>query len=192
MVKLTAFASGAAILILELLGVRLLTPTFGSSILVWSAVIAVFLGAMALGYSIGGKLGDRFPDRRLLSAVLVISAILVSLATFIAYPTAAFIGSARLPWLWGPTLGALAIFGLPSAVLAFVPPIVIRLEMRAIESAGAVSGRIFAVSTLGSIVGTLAVPSLIAVLPIRMSLYLVAGALVLLALLLAAPIANRA
>ncbi len=191
MVKLTAFASGAAILILELLGVRLLTPTFGSSILVWSAVIAVFLGAMAMGYSIGGKLGDRFPDRRLLSAVLVVSAVLIAFAAFIAYPTASFIGRANFPWLWGPTLGALAIFGLPSAVLAFVPPIVIRLEMRAIERAGAVSGRVFAVSTLGSIVGTLAVPSLIAALPIRVSLYLLSGALVFLALLLASPIGKR-
>ena len=63
MVKLATFLSGAALLILELIGVRMLTPTFGSSVIVYSAVIAVFLAAMAFGYFIGGYIADRTPHR---------------------------------------------------------------------------------------------------------------------------------
>ena len=63
MVRAAAFFSGAALLILELMGVRLLTPTFGGSTPVYSAVIAVFLAAIATGYFAGGYLADRYPSR---------------------------------------------------------------------------------------------------------------------------------
>jgi len=184
MVKLTAFTAGAALLILELLGVRLLSPTFGSSIMVWSSVIAVFLGAMAVGYFVGGHLGDRYPQRWLLAVILFVSAILVAIATFISYPTAAAIGQARLAGLWAPAVATLAIMGLPSAVLAFVAPIAIRLEASQVEHIGTVSGRIFAISTAGSIAGTLGTPLLIAYLPVSKSLYLLALILAALALAL--------
>lgn len=184
MVKLTTFMAGAALLILELLGVRLLSPTFGSSIMVWSSVIAVFLGAMSIGYFVGGHLGDRFPHRWLLTMVLAASAILMAIATTIAYPTAAAIGQVRLAGLWAPVIAALVIMGLPSAVLAFVCPIAIRLEARDVERVGSVAGQIFAISTIGSIVGTLGTPLLIAWRPVSMDLYLVAGLLMVLALLL--------
>jgi len=188
MVKVTAFIAGAALLILELLGVRLLSPTFGSSIMVWSSVIAVFLGAMAVGYFVGGHLGDRFPQRWLLGVVMVVSGILVAIATCIAYPTAAAIGKARLAGLWAPVLATLAIMGLPSAVLAFVSPVAIRLESRAVERAGTVAGLIFAISTAGSIAGTVGTPFLIAWKPISTNLYIVATALGALGLVLCIPL----
>lgn len=182
MVKTAAFCTGAALLILELMGVRLLTPTFGSSTMVYSAVIAVFLAAMAVGYFVGGSLADRYPSRWMLALVLTVGALLIAGSTIIARPVAAAIGATRMGGLAAPVVAAFIAFSLPSAVLAFVPPIAIRLELREIARSGSVSGRIYAISTIGSILGTLAVPVLIMSLKISTSLYLVAGLLVVTAL----------
>lgn len=184
MIKLAAFLSGAALLILELLGVRMLTPTFGSSVIVYSAVIAVFLAAMAVGYFIGGYIADRAPHRATLALALLAGAVLIAACTPVARPVAEAIGSVRLGGYWAPVLAAFAVFTLPSAVLAFVPPIAIRLEMKDVSRSGSVSGRIYAISTFGSIIGTLSVPLLISVMRISYSLYAVAGVLVVYAILL--------
>ncbi len=102
MVKLAAFLSGATLLILELLGVRMLTPTFGISVIVYSAVIAVFLAAMAVGYFIGGYIADRAPRRATLALTLLAGAVLIAACTPVARPVAEAIGSARLGGYWAP------------------------------------------------------------------------------------------
>jgi MFS family permease len=187
-IKLAAFLSGAALLILELMGVRLLTPAFGSSMIVYSAVIAVFLAAMALGYFIGGYIGDRAPYRSTLALALGVGAVLLAGCTPVAPPVAESFAAARFGGYWAPVLAAFAVFTLPSAVLAFAPPIAIRLEMKDVAHSGSVSGRIYAISTFGSIVGTLSVPFLITLMPVSVGLYCVAGALIVYAgLLLALP-----
>lgn len=180
-VKVAAFFTGAALLILELMGVRLLTPTFGSSAMVYSAVIAVFLAAMAVGYFAGGYLADRYPSRWTLALTLVVGALLMVGSTAAARPVAAAIGAARLGGLAAPVVAAFIAFSLPSAVLAFVPPIAIRLELRDVARGGSVAGRIYAISTFGSILGTLAVPALIMNLRISVSLYLLAALLLVVA-----------
>ena len=177
MIKLAAFLSGAALLILELLGVRMLTPAFGSSVIVYSAVIAVFLAAMAVGYFIGGYIADRAPRSMTLALALWGGALLIAACTPIARPVAEAFASVKLGGYWAPVLAAFVVFALPSAVLAFVPPIAIRLEMRDVTRSGSVSGRIYAISTFGSIVGTLLVPLLISVMRVSYSLYAIAGAL---------------
>ncbi len=182
MVKVAAFFTGAALLILELMGVRLLTPTFGSSMIVYSAVIAVFLAAMAVGYFVGGYLADRYPSRWTLALTLVVGALLIAASTAVARPVAAAVGATRLGGLAAPVVAAFIAFSLPSAVLAFVPPIAIRLELRDVARSGSVSGGIYAISTIGSILGTLAVPALIMGLRISTSLYLTAGLLVAVAM----------
>jgi MFS family permease len=183
-VKLAAFLSGAALLILELLGVRMLTPAFGSSVIVYSAVIAVFLAAMAVGYFIGGYIADRAPHRATMALTLLAGALLVAACTPVARPVAETFASVKLGGYWAPTLAAFAVFTLPSAVLAFVPPIAIRLEMKDVSSSGSVSGRIYAISTFGSIIGTLSVPLLIGAMRVSYSLYAIAGALAVYAALL--------
>lgn len=177
MVKLTAFISGAAVLILELLGVRLLTPTFGTSILVWSAVIGVFLASLSAGYFLGGQIADRYPHLRTLGMVLLLGGTLVAASAGAAYPVAAWMGQARIGGLAAPLLATLILFALPSMVLASVSPIAIKLETSKIEEVGSTSGRIFAISTIGSILGTLSVPFLITYIPVRLSLFLLASIL---------------
>lgn len=184
MIKFAAFLSGAALLILELMGVRLLTPAFGSSMIVYSAVIAVFLAAMAVGYFIGGYIADRAPYRSTLALSLGLGAILLAACTPVAPPVAGAFAAARFGGYWAPVLAAFAVFTLPSAVLAFVPPIAIRLEMKDVSRSGSVSGRIYAISTFGSIIGTLSVPLLIGVMRVSYSLYAIAGAIAVYAALL--------
>ncbi len=184
MVRLAAFISGAALLILELLGVRMLTPTFGSSVMIYSAVIAVFLAAMAVGYFVGGYFADRAPSTRTLAGVFCAASLLVAASTVIARPVASFIGQARWGGLWAPMLAAFVIFALPSAVLAFVPPLAIRLEMRDVARSGSVSGRLYAISTAGSIAGTLSVPLLMTLMPVSWNLYSIAAVLMVLSAVL--------
>jgi len=183
MTKLSAFIAGSALLILELLGLRLLTPAFGSSILVLSAVIGVFLLAMAVGYFLGGYLADRFPSAKLLSLVLIVSGILISLSALFAFPVAFSISYSEINKWFAPILTTLVLFSFPSCSVAMTSPVVIRLEARRIEDVGKVAGKIYAISTLGSIVGTLLVPLLIVWLPIRASLHITAGTLAFLGII---------
>lgn len=172
MLKLSAFIAGSALLVLELLGLRLLTPAFGSSIIVLSAVIGVFLFAMAVGYFIGGFLADRYPKVLTLVLILICSSVLIALSTAFALRVAFSISYSEVNKWIAPIIATFILFSLPSCAVAMTSPVVIRLEARSIEDIGKVAGRIYAISTLGSILGTLSVPLLINYLPVTKSLYL--------------------
>ncbi len=182
MARISAFISGSALLILELLGLRLLTPAFGSSIIVLSSVIGVFLLSMSVGYFAGGWIADRFPTRLTLSIVLFGSAVLISTSALLSFPLAFSISYSELNKWLTPILATFILFSLPSCVLAMTSPIVIRLEARRIEDIGKVAGKIYAISNLGSILGTFAVPLLILLYPVKYSLYLTAGVLLTISL----------
>jgi predicted membrane-bound spermidine synthase len=151
----TVFITGACILIIELMGTRILAPYFGSGIYTWSTLIAVTLAALALGYSFGVRLADRLPRTDILYN-LCLAAGLWTLST---------------PILAGPLLTALAgiadiriallisscILSFPSLfLLGTVGPFIIRLITGQRETVSSVSGRVFAVSTVGSLFGALA------------------------------------
>lgn len=150
----TVFITGACVLIIELMGTRILAPYFGSGIYTWSALIAVTLAALALGYSFGGRLADRLPRANILYS-LCLAAGLWTLST---------------PMMDGPLLTAtikitdIRIGILTSSCMLYFPnlfllgtvsPFAIRLMTRRHETVGSVSGRVFAVSTAGSLAGAL-------------------------------------
>lgn len=149
---LTVTMTGAAVMILELLGTRIIGPFYGVSLYVWASLIAVTLIALALGYFVGGYLADRFPAVRLSHVIL-----------------AAALGTAVIPFLTGPILrltdslglrasaftSALLLFTLPLTALAMVGPYVIKRATRDLSGVGTVAGSVYAVSTVGSVVGTL-------------------------------------
>jgi spermidine synthase len=144
------------LLSVELTASRILAPYFGNSLFVWGSLIGVVLAGLAVGYWLGGALADRFPTSRLLVAVLVAAA-----AAVLAIPFAdEYVLRAIVAWDPGPRadplLGAVALFGVPSVLLACVVPIAVRLRVRALGSVGSTAGRLFALSTLGSIAGTFA------------------------------------
>lgn len=170
-------------MMLELLGTRIIGPFYGVSLYVWSSLISVALIALALGYYLGGLVADRQTRFRLSYAIA-----LAGLAT-VAIP---FI--CRPILLWTNDLGlragaftsALLLFSLPLTCLGMVGPQVIELAARRRNGVGMAAGSVFAVSTVGSVIGTLLLGFfLLPALGSRIILYGVSAALILLALVVA-------
>jgi spermidine synthase len=151
-----AFTGGAVLLSVEIAASRVLAPYFGNSLFVWGALIGVVLTGLSVGYWAGGALADRVPNPLLMVAVLGLGA-----ASVLAIP---FVDEAILEavvaWDPGPRLDPLvasvALFGPASVILAAVTPIAVRLLARSLTTLGRTAGRLFAISTAGSIVGTFA------------------------------------
>ncbi|HEY7076511.1 MAG TPA: fused MFS/spermidine synthase [Solirubrobacteraceae bacterium] len=149
------FCVGAATLGAEIAAARLIAPAFGASTVVWANTIAVVLLALAVGYWAGGRLADRHPRGRSLSAVVLAAAALLACVPLAAVP---LLGGTQdaLSELWGSLLAVLLLVAPPVLVLGTVAPWAIRLRLAAIEDAGEVAGRVYALSTAGSLAGTFA------------------------------------
>ncbi|MEI7728942.1 MAG: fused MFS/spermidine synthase [Verrucomicrobiota bacterium] len=170
---LTSALTGAAILIVEILGAKMLSPYVGTSHFVWTAQITVTLVALATGYYLGGWLADRSPglDRMyvcILGGAIYLCAT-VPLCRSVAYACLEF----RLAV--GSLLAALFLFFVPLTLLATVGPFLVRNFTRSVDSVGGMVGRLSAISTLGSVGGTLLIGYvLIPHLPNSMTMYLTA------------------
>ncbi|HEX5583511.1 fused MFS/spermidine synthase [Gaiella sp.] len=150
------FLSGAVLLGVEIAASRVLAPTFGSSLYVWGALIGVVLSGLAVGYWVGGALADRWPSPYLLVGAIALGAVLV-----LAIPLVdQWVLDRVVSWDPGPRLdplvAAIALFGPMSVVLASVSPIAVRLAARSLDRLGRTAGRLFSISTAGSIAGTFA------------------------------------
>jgi spermidine synthase len=153
--KLVVFVSGAVLMGLEMTGSRVLAIHFGSSIYVWGAIIGIFLAALSLGYYSGGMLADRKPTFYLLNLLLLIAGFWLMLIPFYANPVCRAVLQLNPGERLGPLLSTTILFGGPSVLLGMVSPYSVRLAAREIERMGNVSGRLYALSTFGSIAGTL-------------------------------------
>jgi spermidine synthase len=150
------FLSGAVLLGVEIAASRVLAPYFGNSLFVWGALIGVVLAGLAIGYWAGGTIADRFPDGGLLAAVIGAGAVCVLAVPFVdARVLEAVVGWDPGPRL-NPLLAAVILFGPPSVILAAVTPVAIRLCTHSLAFVGRTAGRLFSVSTAGSIAGTFA------------------------------------
>jgi spermidine synthase len=156
---LLLFVVGAGSLGAEIAAVRLLAPYFGASTVVWANTIGVVLVALSVGYRLGGRLADRRPHLRGLCLLALVAAGLLALVPFAADPlldvavgalddvsAGAFVGS---------LLAVLVLVAVPVLLLGAVSPYALRLAVSKVEEAGTVAGRLYAVSTAGSLAGTL-------------------------------------
>ncbi len=148
---LAPVVSGAAIMGLELVGLRLLAPRFGASTYVWGGLLGTIMAALALGYLAGGALADRRPRPRWVFGLLLAGAAWVAADLLIM--EAALDGAARLGATRGPIVATALLLGPPMIVLGSVSPFVVKLEGR-FSSLGVTAGRVFALSTAGSLAGT--------------------------------------
>jgi MFS family permease len=152
---------GFAVMVLEIIGVRLFDLHFGGSFYVWTSQIGTILLALALGYAIGGALADKFKRARFLALPLSIAGVFTYLIPTFAHPLLNQIVMRHpldqdIPALWkklDPALGSLLVFFLPCFVLAILSPYTIRLATRRVERVGTISGLVYAASTAGSIAG---------------------------------------
>jgi MFS family permease len=186
-VELVVFMAGVATLAAEIAAQRLVAPAFGASTVVWANTIAVVLLALAGGYWLGGRLADRHPRSGALALTALAGAALVALIPLVAIPLLGLTED-RLNELPGSLLAALVLVGPPVLVLGAVSPWAIRLRVRTVEDAGDVTGRLYALSTAGGLVGTFASALLLIPLVGTRWTFLVAAALLALA---AAPGARR-
>ena len=140
---------------LEIISSRVLAPHFGNSVYVWGSIISVFLAALSIGYFWGGRLADRRPEIGVLGT-LILAATLCEMVLLLAGTRLAGLLGAWLGATPGGTLlTATLLFGPPSVFLATVSPFAIRLAAREIAGLGDTAGRLFALSTGGSLFGTL-------------------------------------
>jgi spermidine synthase len=157
-IEVLAFVVGSASLGAEIAAARLLAPWFGASTIVWANTIATVLVALSVGYWVGGRLADRDPTLEGLSRIVLGAAALLALVPFVAGPflrvsvealdrleAGAFVGS---------LFGVLVLVAVPVLLLGAVAPYAVRLSVRTVEEAGRVAGRLYAISTLGSLAGT--------------------------------------
>ncbi len=151
---LTVFFTGAVILVIEILGTRVLAPFYGSTIFVWSALISVTLGFLALGYWFGGKLADRVPSPIMFYLMVFLSG--VSLVILYSFKPHIILVSDTLGLRFAPLASAALFYGIPFVILGTLSPYAIRLTTKSALSSGESSGSIFAVSTIGSLVGAVA------------------------------------
>jgi spermidine synthase len=152
------FGAGIGALATEITASRLLAPYFGSSTIVWANLIGIVLAALALGYWLGGKLADRRPRASLLGSIVLASSVCVALIPFVAEPfldlTVEGLDEASAGAVVGSFIAVLLLCAPPVVLLGMVSPFAIRLAVSTVETAGAVAGRLYALSTAGSLLGT--------------------------------------
>jgi spermidine synthase len=160
------FGAGTGSLATEIAASRLLAPYFGSSTIVWANLIGIVLAGLAFGYWLGGRIADRRPEPRLLGLIVLAAALWVALTPFVARPFLdAAVGNlddASAGAVVGSFFAVLLLFAPAVVLLGMVSPFAIRLAITDVESAGAVAGKFYALSTAGSLLGTF-VPALIAI-----------------------------
>ena len=151
---LTAFITGSVVMALEILGSRLLAPVFGNSLFVWGALIGVILAAMSSGYAFGGWISDRRPGGQVLAGLLLGSGAWTFLIAWIGQALLFKVAGAIEDPRWGPCLAAALLLAPPAFGLSGVLPAMLRLAVSDLEYLGRHTGRMIALSTVGSLAGT--------------------------------------
>jgi len=150
-----AFVTGAIVMSFEMLGSRYLNPYFGSGIYTWASLISTVLAALTAGYFGGGRVADRYPSARVLgAAVLIGSAFILALPSFSTLLLEALLDAID-DIKAGSLASAFVLMFFPVAFYGAYSPFAIRLLLRSTHASGGVSGGVYAISTAGSIVGTL-------------------------------------
>lgn len=194
---LIAFVSGMATLAIELSASRLLGSVFGNSNLVWANVIGLMLLYLTVGYFLGGRLADRFARADVLLRLILWAAFLSGLIPVLARPiisrAAQAVFGAEAALALGSFIVILILFSVPVTLLGTVSPFVIRLAVTDVAGSGRVAGQVYAVSTLGSLLGTF-LPVLVTIPQIgtTRTFLLFSGALFIIAFLTLVRINRRA
>ena len=178
------FGAGTGTLAVEIAASRLLAPYYGSSTVVWANLIGLVLLALALGYWLGGKLADRRPSGRLLGWIVLAAGAYVVIVPFITRPILDVAATGLDELSAGAVIGSffatLLLFAPPVFALGMVSPFALRLALDTVGNAGEVAGRLYALSTAGSLLGAF-LPALVTIPLIGTQRTLILAAVVLVA-----------
>ncbi len=183
---LAVFACGALVMAYEIIGSRILAPFIGASTYVWTSLIGVILASLSLGYWLGGRMADRRPDVRILASVIFIAGGLISVTVLVKEIVLSFVASAPVGVELRSVIASLILFAPASTCLGFVTPYAVKLRMSSLADSGKTVGRLYALSTIGSIAGTFGAGFfLIPFVGSVRTLYLIAACLIGVSVLLA-------
>ncbi|MBI5091276.1 MAG: fused MFS/spermidine synthase [Candidatus Hydrogenedentes bacterium] len=149
------FVSGGAGMAFEILGSRVLAPDFGSTMFVWGSLISVFLFALCLGYSIGGRLSEKADSLALLGIMTLAPAVLLLSFPLYGFWVSGLIFDQDMGARLGPLVASCCLFFLPTIFFGTITPLAVSLLASPRHGAGRSAGDVFAISTTGSIIGTL-------------------------------------
>lgn len=153
LLPVSVFVSGAVVMVLEVLGARFIAPVYGTSLHVWSAIIAVTLLSLSVGYWVGGRFADRYPHASAYFLVFEIAALLIVLLPLVREPV--LTATKPLGLRGGALASAVLFLGVPLTLLGMISPYAVRLSAHLITDLGRTTGQLYALSTAGSLLGTL-------------------------------------
>lgn len=176
---LTACISGWIIMELEILGVRMLAPYFGSAIyVVTGSVIGVFLLSLAFGYMFGGWLSSISKSIKPLSIALTAAGSWMCVLPFIVGPVCESIFNTELDEKWGSLIASLILFGIPTMLLGTVSPTIVHRITKQAGKTGFNAGMVLALSTVASFLGCVITAFYLVLYSIRQTLIISGAALV--------------
>ena len=152
--NIVVFIASFCTLVIELIAGRIMAPYIGVSLYTWTSIIGVVLAGISVGAYLGGLLADRYPTQTTLGVLLILS----GLGAFAISPLTDYVGGSQ----WNTSLMVrillitTIIFFVPSCVLGMISPVVVKLTLSNLNKTGNIVGKIYAFSTLGSILGTFA------------------------------------
>jgi spermidine synthase len=149
---LTCLLCGALIMVIEVMGSRVIGPFFGVSLFVWTSLITVTLVALAIGYAVGGVISDNYAEPKYLYGIILVAALFVLLVPVIKDPVLK--ACVPLGLRTGSFLSTLVLFGPSLFLLGCVSPYLVKIAARQLKNLGRLVGGLYALSTIGSTVGT--------------------------------------
>ncbi|MCD4681915.1 MAG: fused MFS/spermidine synthase [Bacteroidales bacterium] len=151
--EIVVFICGAVVMAFEIIGSRMLGPYVGTSMVVWTSIIGVILLSLSLGYYWGGRIADKLPRADILSLIIFISALFMIFSTFLKDEILQLL----IRWIDNikvvSVIASLILFTVPSVLLGMVSPYAARIKMKSVEKSGSTVGNLYAISTVGSILG---------------------------------------
>jgi spermidine synthase len=142
----------------EIAAARLMAPFFGASTVIWANTIAVVLVALSVGYRLGGRLADRRPSRAALAGLVLLASVLLAVVPLVAHPFLSLsvraFDEVSVGAFFSSLFGVLVLVAVPVLLLGAVSPWALRLRLSDVSRTGEVAGRLYAVSTAGSLAGT--------------------------------------
>ena len=182
--ELLVFTVGAGALGAEIAAARLMAPWFGASTIVWANTIAIVLVSLSVGYALGGRLADKDPRPAGLARIVLAASVLLAIVPFVSGPflrlAARAVDQLSAAIFVGSLVGVGVLIAIPLLLLGMVSPYALRLSVDTLDATGRTAGRLYAISTLGSLVGTfLAALLLIPFVGTRRTFLIFAGAMAL-------------
>lgn len=152
--EIIIFTVDAICMILELIASRVISPYFGNSNIVWTSVIGIILLSSSIGNYLGGLIADKKEVSKSLKIILMLTALSIFIIPILQKNVLNFISQSISDIKIGAVLAAVILFFIPSLLMGILTPIIVKLKLDSMETAGKVTGRITAIATIGGIVGT--------------------------------------